>query len=285
MATIREYFDTDIKCMCLQTEWQLHNGMGENIESVFVKIALEYDANAKYLALYISEGSNILEKARAIFRSQEAAQCVLTSSGDGIEIMTGFADYPEKASSTTLVFTKRIFLYINESLSPEERGRIADEGGLHGFHVLVRDRCYAEIRSGFEKPLAFISHDSRDKDALVRDLVVDLSKNMCPVWYDEYSLAVGDDLRESIEKGLREAKKCILVLSPNFLSNEGWTKAEYDSIFTREIMEKNDVILPVWHNVTAKDIYEYSPRLANKVGIPSSVGIPEISKRLARKLK
>jgi hypothetical protein len=60
---------------------------------------------------------------------------------------------------------------------------------------------------------------------------------MCLVWYDQFSLRVGDSLRESVEAGLKECHKCILVLTPNFLSNKGWAKHEYSSIFTREIVE------------------------------------------------
>ena len=82
-------------------------------------------------------------------------------------------------------------------------------------------------RSASEKPLAFISHDSRDKDGLLRQLAHEMVRLLCPVWYDEYSLKVGDSrLRANIEKGLKEARKCIIILSPNFLSNEGWSKAD-----------------------------------------------------------
>jgi hypothetical protein len=40
---------------------------------------------------------------------------------------------------------------------------------------------------------------------------------MITVWYDEFSLKVGDSLRESIEKGIKECKKCILILTQNYL--------------------------------------------------------------------
>ncbi len=154
-----------------------------------------------------------------------------------------------------------------------------------GYYLSIRDREYARKRSASEKPLAFISHDSRDKDGLVRQLAHEMVRLMCPVWYDEYSLKVGDSLRASIEKGLKEARKCIIILSPNFLSNEGWSKAEFDSIFTREILERTNVILPVWHNVGAKEIYNYSPRLADKVGLPSSLGVEELARRLSGAVK
>ena len=109
---------------------------------------------------------------------------------------------------------------------------------------------------------------------------------LCPVWYDEYSLKVGDSsLRANIEKGVKEARKCIIILSPNFLSNEGWSKAEFDSIFTPEILERTNVILPVWHNVGAKEIYNYSPRLADKVGLPSLLGVEDLARRLSGAVK
>jgi hypothetical protein len=112
------------------------------------------------------------------------------------------------------------------------------------------------------RPMAFISHDSRDKETTARPLAVSLSQTLCPVWYDEFSLNVGDSLREKIEKGLKECKRCILILTPNFLSNTGWTKKEFDSIFTRELLENENLVLPIWSGVTAKDVFEYSPALA-----------------------
>ncbi len=154
-----------------------------------------------------------------------------------------------------------------------------------GFYVIVRDREYAVKRSEIEKPLAFISHDSRDKEELVRELAHELSRLMCPVWYDEYSLRVGASLRESIEIGLKETRNCIVVLSPNLLSNKWWGKAEFDSVFTREILEKQNVMLPVWHNVTVDQVYEYSPRLADKVGLNTSIGVKELARRLSNEIK
>lgn len=197
----------------------------------------------------------------------------------------GFSDYSERGTSDTLVFTKRIILYIDELLGEAGRSQINQMGLDKGFFIIVRDMEYALKRSELEKPLAFISHDSRDKDDLVRQLAHELSKLMCPVWYDEFSLNVGDSLRASIESGLKETRKCIVVLSPNFLSNDGWGKAEFDSVYTREILEKDNVILPVWHNVTVDDVYQYSPRLADKVGLNSELGIEELARRLSRVIK
>jgi hypothetical protein len=149
----------------------------------------------------------------------------------------------------------------------------------------IKKKNTHEKRSKNEKPLVFISHDSRDKDDLVRALARELSKLKCTVWYDEYSLKVGASLRESIESGLKETKNCIVVLSPNFLSNKGWGRVEFNSIFTREILEKQNVMLPVWHNVTVEQVYEYSPSLADKVGLNSKVGVEKLARKLVDEIK
>jgi hypothetical protein len=108
---------------------------------------------------------------------------------------------------------------------------------------------------------------------------------MCPVWYDQFSLRVGDSLRESIEAGLRECHKCILVLTPNFLSNEGWTKREYGSIFSREMVEQKKVILPVWHEISPQEVYQYSPILADRVAVPWSLGVEEVARKLLQAIE
>ena len=105
---------------------------------------------------------------------------------------------------------------------------------------------------------------------------------MCPVWYDEYSLKVGDSLREQIEKGLKECRKCILILTPNYLSNQGWGKKEFDSVFTRELIENEKVILPVWHGVSKKEVYEYSPALADRVAANWNDGVENVARKLKR---
>ncbi|MEZ8785604.1 toll/interleukin-1 receptor domain-containing protein [Vibrio splendidus] len=285
MATLREYFDTDLKCMSQHKPWEIKSVNGDVAEPIIARISQDFDANAKYWSFFISEESDVMGYIQLILGMRETAECILGPEGDGIFIETGFSDYSERASSATLLFTKRIFLYVDHMLNKLLRDQIKQAGSQHGFHVIVRDKEYAMKRSELEKPLAFISHDSRDKDSIVRELAHELSGLMCPVWYDEYSLNVGDSLRSSIELGLKETRKCVVVLSKNFLANDGWGKAEFDSVYTREIIEKNNVILPIWHDVSVEDVYAYSPRLADKVGLNSSLGVKELARKLAGVIK
>lgn len=182
--------------------------------------------------------------------------------------------------SQELTYTKRIYFYMEDEVTDEEVLSLRHQSESVGTSIIFRGKNYVRQRMLREQPLAFISHDSNDKNDIARPLAIKLNSMFCPVWYDEFTLKVGDSLRESIEKGLKECKKCILILSPHFLANPGWTKVEFNSIFTREILETKNLILPIWHGVTQKQVYEYSPSLADRVADQSSLGIEELARRM-----
>ena len=48
---------------------------------------------------------------------------------------------------------------------------------------------------------------------------------------------VGDSLRADIERGLRETRKCIVVPSPNFVANEGWSHAKVNGMFSPDLVQ------------------------------------------------
>jgi len=109
----------------------------------------------------------------------------------------------------------------------------------------------------------FISHASEDKDEIVRPLAVKLKSMGLKVWYDEFELKIGDSLRRKIDKGLANSRFGIVVLSTAFIS-KGWTNYELDGIVTKAISGQQ-VILPIWHNITKQQVIDYSPSLANKL--------------------
>ena len=53
---------------------------------------------------------------------------------------------------------------------------------------------------------AFISHASEDKYDFVRPLAEGLRDRGLTVWFDEFELKVGDSLRSSIDRGLRQSR-------------------------------------------------------------------------------
>lgn len=113
----------------------------------------------------------------------------------------------------------------------------------------------------------FISHASEDKDTLVRPLAKQLSDMYkVDVWYDEFTLEYGDSLLESIEKGLQDSEFGIVIFSNEFFKKT-WTNHEYNSLRTKEMLLEKKVIIPVWYNITKKQVAKYSLTLADKFAI------------------
>ncbi len=109
----------------------------------------------------------------------------------------------------------------------------------------------------------FISHAYEDKEEVVRPLATALKKQGLSVWFDEFELKIGDSLRQKIDKGLSKSRFGIVVLSNNFIK-KGWTNYELDGIITK-VISGEQVLLPIWHNITKKEVIEYSPSIAGKL--------------------
>lgn len=199
LATIREYFDSDTKLMTIHKDWLLSGSLAT---TVIAKIAWDSDANARYWSFFVPDHPQITTIISSILSSKETKHCFLFENGDNAQVLAGFSEYPPMLSSSSLKFTGRVFFYVNADLGLAGRLTVENEGERMGYNAVVRDREYAALRSSFEKPLAFISHDSRDKESLVRQLAIEMFKALYPVWYDEYSLKVGDSLRDNIERAV-----------------------------------------------------------------------------------
>lgn len=115
----------------------------------------------------------------------------------------------------------------------------------------------------------FISHASEDKEELVRPLAIALEGLGVKVWYDEFTLKVGDSLRRSIDGGLSNSRFGTVVLSSSFFA-KNWTQYELDGMTAKE-MDGRKMILPIWHKVTKNEVIKFSPTLADKVALNSSV--------------
>lgn len=132
----------------------------------------------------------------------------------------------------------------------------------------------------------FISHAWEDKETFVNDFVAALEKEKISVWYDSNNISWGDSLRESIDRGLQKSKFGIVVLSPDYIK-EGkyWTKQELNALFQLETIN-GKTILPIWHNLTKKDVLEYSPIIADRNAMNTTMLTPEeIASELSKLLK
>lgn len=243
-----------------------------------VKMFLDFASGSIYLAYYLVSVPEPLQLCLDLVKGN-AVPAILGVAG-GFEIAGGFPETnPIKASD--LKFCGRVYFYSENALSNEELTQLLDAAKQKGLLAEYYGPAWAAQRAQLERPLAFISHDNRDKEAIAKPLVAELMRFPgCTVWYDEYSLKLGAHLRESVEKGLMECRKCVLVLTKNFLGNKGWTKEEFNSVFTRELIDEANVVLPVWCGVSRDEIYAFSPSLANRVAAQWSNGAAAVARQI-----
>lgn len=115
---------------------------------------------------------------------------------------------------------------------------------------------------------AFVSHASEDKDEVARPLTEALVALGHKIWFDEFTIKIGDSLRRTIDRGLTSSRFGIVILSPAFLS-KGWPQYELDGLVAREVAGQK-VILPIWHKLSKNEVLAYSPTLADKVALSTS---------------
>lgn len=111
----------------------------------------------------------------------------------------------------------------------------------------------------------FISCASEDKVKIAKPLAERLQSEGFEVWFDEWQLKIGTDLRKSIKEGIDKSYFGIVILSETFFKKEG-TRLELDdliSIMTNTPHECN--LFPILHGISHEEISSLFPILANIV--------------------
>ena len=125
----------------------------------------------------------------------------------------------------------------------------------------------------------FVSHASEDKDEMARPLAERLRASGLNVWYDEFSLRLGDSLRESIDKGLASSRYGLVILSHSFFAKK-WPQAELNGLFAMETAVGDKKIIPIWHDIIQVEVAQYSPILADRIAVSTTQGLDRVIEQL-----
>lgn len=232
MATLHQYFETDFN-HAARIHVSVKDRDGAGVESV---LFYGFAGHAAFLGCYVVGENRSLQYFLDLVKSLEYGKTQMNFDGkiflpsaklfpgklkienkNPLEMLGQFHGESDWISINEIQSTRRLFIYSETQLAEEEIGILKSEGKKFGHEIQFRSKEHAMTRSRSEKPLAFVAHDSRDKDEVARKVAIGLARMMCPVWYDEFSLKVGDNLRDRIEFGLKDCKKCIIVLSEKLL--------------------------------------------------------------------
>lgn len=124
----------------------------------------------------------------------------------------------------------------------------------------------------------FISHASEDKPLVAAPLAHYFRSVGFKIWYDDFSLRVGDSILGEINRGLGDSDFGIVILSPAFFSKP-WPKRELAALIATA---GDGRVLPVWHQVTAADVAHASPILADIKAVSTAIGLNAVAESLIR---
>jgi len=125
----------------------------------------------------------------------------------------------------------------------------------------------------------FISHASEDKEKFVIPLVERLKNFGVEVWFDKFTLKIGDSLSKSINEGLKESNYGVLIISKAFMG-KNYTEFELTSLLNKEIGNRK-IILPIWYDVNEEEVKKYNYYLADKMALDSrKMSLDEIAESI-----
>ncbi len=126
----------------------------------------------------------------------------------------------------------------------------------------------------------FICHASEDKSEVAEPLAAELNKRGVQVWYDLWTLTLGDSLSRKIDEGLVNSRFGIVVLSPHFFAKH-WPQKELSGFSQKEVNGRK-VILPVWHKVDRDYVASHSLTLADRIAVSTNSGIDHVASEILK---
>lgn len=108
----------------------------------------------------------------------------------------------------------------------------------------------------------FLCHASKDKDNLASPIYRALIASHISVWFDEAEIGWGEPILEKVQKGLKDAKYFLVILTKNFCHEDGTFRfAELETALDLQIATKRPRILPLLCGITIEEIKQDRPLL------------------------
>ncbi|CCQ14544.1 ABC transporter, CydDC cysteine exporter CydDC-E family [Rhodococcus sp. AW25M09] len=110
----------------------------------------------------------------------------------------------------------------------------------------------------------FLCHAWDDRQGSAKDLYSFLKANGASVWFSEEDLPLGSLMIREIDKGLRNSRVGIVLVTPALLKS-----IEAEGVAEKElaVLLSSRRVVPVLHGVSFDDLNDVSPMLASHAGL------------------
>jgi hypothetical protein len=110
----------------------------------------------------------------------------------------------------------------------------------------------------------FLCHAWDDREGSAKELYGHLKSNGASVWFSEEDLPLGSLMIREIDKGLRNSRVGIVLVTPALLKS-----IEAEGVAEKElaVLLSSRRVIPVLHGVSFNDLNDVSPMLASHAGL------------------
>jgi hypothetical protein len=225
---------------------------GSDVVTMPFELYILLDFNASYSTIAAFPKEPIVNESQLIqlHRCIVAIAKGIADRSIGYEIFTKMPRLSHQPDR--LGYNRSVYIYAPEMPIGADIARAYFENA--GIRPRVRDLEYYRQQWEARRPDVFISHDSADKLTVAEPLYHALSAKGLKVWFDKYTLNLGDSLSEKINEGIAECRYGILILSKAFLANERWAERELKSFSVKDAIGDSHKLIPIWHGITEQDL-------------------------------
>lgn len=97
---------------------------------------------------------------------------------------------------------------------------------------------------------------------MIEKLYQSLKRLGINIFYDKESLEWGDNWKDRILSGTQKSEFAVIVISENFFDRE-WTELELKEFLNRQNKNGQKLILPILHRITAEQLQQKYPSVAD----------------------
>jgi hypothetical protein len=128
----------------------------------------------------------------------------------------------------------------------------------------LAEKAVQQAREHPERRDLFLCHAWDDREGSATELYERLQSNGATVWFSEKDVPLGTQLIREIDKGLRNSRVGIVLVTPALLRSinaEGIAERELS------VLLSTGRVIPVMHGATFEDLLDVSPMLASHAGL------------------
>lgn len=116
----------------------------------------------------------------------------------------------------------------------------------------------------------FLSHSHKDKANHVSELSDILIEKGLKVFEDSKVFKIGDSQTNMMNQGIRNSRFGVIFISKDFMKSN-WSGYEFQGFLNRIMKDDQVKILPIWHEVSFEEVYEYNPVLPDLFAFDTSL--------------